>query len=153
MRILFWKSIPNFQDDNDLIGAELTLDGRRFAVDEVRDGRASLRDITFQNGTGFPIFRNESVETVRRLLYPEQTVVPQVNLEAELTEAELELLRPQLDVAGIDYLVANAGYNNRTISFSSEHYREVQDMLDALPKNADEVVFSAEMDTASQRES
>ena len=141
------ESIPNFQDDNDLIGAELTLDGRRFAVDEVRDGRASLRDITFQNGTGFPIFRNESVETVRRLLYPEQTVVPQVNLEAELTEAELELLRPQLDVAGIDYLVANAGYNNRTISFFSEHYREVQDMLDALPKNADEVVFSAEMDT------
>ena len=138
------ESIPNFQDDNDLIGAELTLDGRRFAVDEVRDGRASLRDITFQNGTGFPIFRNESVETVRRLLYPEQTVVPQVNLEAELTEAELELLRPQLDVAGIDYLVANAGYNNRTISFSSQHYREVQDMLDALPENADEVVYSTE---------
>ena len=140
------ESVPHFQDDNDLIGAELTLDGRRFAVDEVRDGRASLRDITFQNGTGFPIFRNESVETVRRLLYPEQTVVPQVNLEAELTEAELELLRPQLDAAGIDYLVANAGYNSRTLSFSSEHYREVQDMLDALPDNADEVAFSAEMD-------
>ena len=41
------ESVPHFQDDNDLIGAELTLDGRRFAVDEVRDGRASLRDITF----------------------------------------------------------------------------------------------------------
>jgi N12 class adenine-specific DNA methylase len=140
------ESVPHFQDDNDLIGAELTLDGRRFAVDEVRDGRASLRDITFQNGTGFPIFRNESVETVRRLLYPEQTAVPQVNLQAELTEAELELLRPQLDAAGIDYLVANAGYNSRTISFSSEHYREVQDMLDALPENADEVAYSTETD-------
>lgn len=105
-----WSLSPHFQDDNDLIGAELTLDGRRFAADEVRDGRTSLRDITFQNETGFPIFRNEPVETVRRLLYPEQTVVPQVNLEAELTEAELELLRPQLDAAGIDYLVANAGY-------------------------------------------
>lgn len=141
------ESVPLFQDDNDLIGAELTLDGRRFAVDEVRDGRASLRDITFQNGTGFPIFRNEPIETVRRLLYPEQTVVPQVNLEAELTETELELLRPQLDAAGIDYLVANAGYNSRTISFFSEHYREVQDMLDALPENADEVAFSTETDT------
>lgn len=140
------ESVPHFQDDNDLIGAELMLDGRRFAVDEVRDGRASLRDITFQNGIGFPIFRNEPVETVRRLLYPEQTVVSQVNLEAELTEAELELLRPQLDAAGIDYLVANAGYNSRTISFSSEHYREVQDMLDALPENADEAAFSAETD-------
>lgn len=140
------ESVPHFQDDNDLIGAELTLDGRRFAVDEVRDGRASLRDITFQNGIGFPIFRNESVETVRGILFPEKTTVPQVNLEAELTEAELALMRPQLDAAGIDYLVANAGYNSRTISFSSEHYREVQDMLDALPENADEVAFSAETD-------
>lgn len=124
------ESVPHFQDDNDLIGAELTLDGRRFAVEEVRDGRASLRDITFQDGTGFPIFRNEPVETVRGILFPEKTTVPQVNLEAELTEAELAIMRPQLDAAGIDYLVANAGYNRRTISFSSQHYREVQDMLD-----------------------
>lgn len=57
------------------------------------------------------------MSAVRRLLYPEQTVVPQVNLEAELTEAELELLRPQLDAAGIDYLVANAGYNSRMSSY------------------------------------
>lgn len=86
-------------------------------MDDVRDGRASLRDITFQDGTGFPIFRNEPVETVRGILFPEKTTVPQVNLEAELTEAELALMRPQLDAAGIDYLVANAGYNRRTISF------------------------------------
>ena len=140
------ESVSHFQVDNDLIGAELTLDGRRFTVDEVRDGRASLRDITFQNGTGFPIFRNEPVETVRGILFPEKTTVPRVNLEAELTEAELALMRPQLDAAGIDYLVANAGYNRRTISFSSQHYREVQDMLDALPDNADEVVYSTETD-------
>ena len=140
------ESVFHFQVDNDLIGAELTLDGRRFAVDEVRDGRASLRDITFQNGTGFPIFRNEPVETVRGILFPEKTTVPKVNLEAELTEAELALMRPQLDAAGIDYLVANAGYNRRTISFSSQHYREVQDMLDALPENADEVAYSTATD-------
>jgi len=140
------ESVFHFQVDNDLIGAELTLDGRRFAVDEVRDGRASLRDITFQNGTGFPIFRNEPVETVRGILFPEKTTVPKVNLEAELTEAELARMRPQLDAAGIDYLVANAGYNRRTISFSSQHYREVQDMLDALPENADEVAYSTATD-------
>ena len=140
------ESEPHFQDDNDLIGAELTLDGRRFAVEAVRDGRASLRDITFKSGAGFPIFRNESVETVRGILFPEKTTVPKVNLEAELTEAELALMRPQLDAAGIDYLVANAGYNRRTISFSSQHYREVQDMLDALPDNADEVAYSTATD-------
>lgn len=104
------------------------------------------RDITFKSGAGFPIFRNESVETVRGILFPEKTTVPKVNLEAELTEAELALMRPQLDAAGIDYLVANAGYNRRTISFSSQHYREVQDMLDALPDNADEVAYSTATD-------
>ena len=139
------ESESHFQDDNDLIGAELTLDGRRFAVDDVRDGRASLRDITFQDGTGFPIFRNEPVETVRGILFPEKTTVPQVNLEAELTEAELALMRPQLDAAGIDYLVANAGYNRRTISFSSQHYREVQDMLDALPEELEQPRFTVEL--------
>ena len=139
------ESESHFQDDNDLIGAELTLDGRRFAVDDVRDGRASLRDITFQDGTGFPIFRNEPVETVRGILFPEKTTVPQVNLEAELTEAELALMRPQLDAAGIDYLVANAGYNRRTISFSSQHYREVQDMLDALPEELEQPRFTMEL--------
>jgi len=127
------EPVSQIQSDNDLIGVELTMDGRRFVVDEIHGSTASLRDITFQSSTGFPIFRNESVERVRSVLYPEQVTVPQVNMEAEVTEAELTLLRPQLDTAGIDYLVANAGYNSRTISFSSEHYQIVQDMLDALP--------------------
>ena len=92
------EPIPQIQNDNDLIGVELTIDGRRFVVDEICDGRASLRDITFQNGTGFPIFRNESVETVRNILYPEQTT-QKVNLTAIVTDAQLELLRPQLELS------------------------------------------------------
>ena len=83
---------------------------------------------------------------MRGILFPEKTTVPQVNLEAELTEAELALMRPKLDAAGIDYLLANAGYNRRTISFSSQHYQEVQDMLDALSDNADEVAYSTATD-------
>ena len=130
------ESAFQIQSDNDLIGVELTIDGRRFVVDEIHDNTASLRDITFQNSTGFPIFRSESVERIRSILYPEQVTVPKVNMEAKVTESELALLCPQLDAAGIDYVVANAGYNSRTISFSSEHYRAVQDMLDALPDDS-----------------
>lgn len=137
------EPIPQIQNDNDLIGVELTIDGRRFVVDEICDGRASLRDITFQNGTGFPIFRNESVETVRNILYPEQTT-QKVNLTAIVTDAQLELLRPQLEAAGIGYLVSNGGYNQKHISFSSEHYREVQDMLDALPEEPEQPRFTVE---------
>jgi len=51
-------------------GLELSIDGRRFAIDTIGEetGTVSLRDITFQNGVGFPIFRRESVGFVRRLL-------------------------------------------------------------------------------------
>ena len=127
------ESVSQIQSDDKLLGVELTMDGRRFVVDEIHDNTASLRDITFQNGAGFPIFRNESIDRVRSILYPEQTIVPSVNLEATVTTAQLELLRPQLDEAGIDYLVVSSGFNSRTISFSSAHYQTVQDMLDALP--------------------
>lgn len=49
------------------IGTCLTIDGRQFEVDSVDDHTqsVSLRDVTFENGTGFPIFRQESVEFVR----------------------------------------------------------------------------------------
>lgn len=46
------------------------IDGRRFVVDRVNldFGTVSLQDVTFQNATGFPIFRSESVEFMRRLV-------------------------------------------------------------------------------------
>lgn len=49
------------------IGTRLTIDGRQFEVDSVDDHtqNVSLRDVTFEGGTGFPIFRKESVEYVR----------------------------------------------------------------------------------------
>ena len=49
------------------VGTPLALDGRQFEVDSVDEPtqKVSLRDVTFENGTGFPIFRQESVEYVR----------------------------------------------------------------------------------------
>ena len=46
------------------------IDGRRFVVDRVNldFGPVSLQDVTFQNATGFPIFRSESIEFMRRLV-------------------------------------------------------------------------------------
>ena len=48
-------------------GTRLTIDGRQFEVDSVDDHtqRVSLRDVTFEAGTGFPIFRKESIDYVR----------------------------------------------------------------------------------------
>ena len=49
------------------IGTRLTIDGRQFEVDSVDDHtqNVSLRDVTFEDGTGFPIFRKESLDYVR----------------------------------------------------------------------------------------
>ena len=49
------------------IGTRLTIDGRQFEVDSVDDHtqNVALRDVTFEGGTGFPIFRKESIDYVR----------------------------------------------------------------------------------------
>lgn len=64
------------------------IDGRRFIVDSVNldFGSVSLQDVTFQNQTGFPIFRSESIEFMRRLVE-----ISEAQRNAELpTEPKLE---------------------------------------------------------------
>ena len=52
------------------IGTRLTIDGRQFEVDSVDDltQKVSLRDVTFEGGTGFPIFRTEPISFVREIV-------------------------------------------------------------------------------------
>ena len=67
------------------IGTRLTIDGRQFEVDSVDDHtqNVSLRDVTFEGGTGFPIFRKESIDYVRaHMEQPDiarETAVPQTD--------------------------------------------------------------------------
>ena len=53
-----------------LIPGESTfeIDGRTFLVDRVnpKTGSVNFQDITFQNATGFPIFRTEPISFVRQ---------------------------------------------------------------------------------------
>lgn len=55
------------------IGTRLTIDERKFIVESVdfASDKVSLRDVTFEGSTGFPIFRSESIEFVRSF-YEEQ---------------------------------------------------------------------------------
>lgn len=60
-------------DNSDLIGQELTLDERKFIVESVGgNGDVSMRDITFEDTNGFPIFRSEKVGFVRRAIEEQQ---------------------------------------------------------------------------------
>ena len=67
------------------IGTRLTIDGRQFEVDSVDDHtqNVSLRDVTFEGGTGFPIFRKESIDYVRAHMEQpdivQETVAPQAD--------------------------------------------------------------------------
>ena len=70
---------PQESADRDLIGKEVTLEGRRFRVAKIdEDGRASLRDLTFEGAVGFPIERVEHISAIRRLMGPaEKTAGPE----------------------------------------------------------------------------
>ena len=61
------QSEPVSTADPVIVGTRLTIDGRQFEVDSVDDltQKVSLRDVTFEGGTGFPIFRKESLDYVR----------------------------------------------------------------------------------------
>ena len=78
-----------------LIPGETTfdLDGRTFQVSKLETdiGRVELRDVTFANAVGFPIFRAEPISVIRQHLErgPEQltpATEPEKTLEEELDE-------------------------------------------------------------------
>ena len=52
------------------IGAELTLDGRKFIIESVEEkwGEVFLRDVTFAENVGYPIFRSEKIAFIREQL-------------------------------------------------------------------------------------
>lgn len=66
------------------VGMKLNIEDRQFQIDAVdyQTDRVSLRDITFQNETGFPVFRSENTEFVRSFVEEQQWD----NLELELPE-------------------------------------------------------------------
>ena len=70
------QSEPVSTADPVIVGTRLTIDGRQFEVDSVDDHtqNVSLRDVTFEGGTGFPIFRKESLDYVRAHMEQPDTV-------------------------------------------------------------------------------
>ena len=64
----------------------MTLEGRRFLVEKVdENGRASLRDLTFEGAAGFPIERVEHISVIRRLMGPaEKTAGPEKGVESSV---------------------------------------------------------------------
>lgn len=78
---------PAGKEDDIQPDTELTIDGRRFAIDSINreSDSVSLRDITFAEATGFPIFRSEHIDTVRELI--SQQSVEKITIEPDSPEA------------------------------------------------------------------
>jgi len=80
---------PAGKEDEIEIGTELTIDGRRFVIDSIDmdTGKVSLQDLTFEQATGFPIFRSESIGTVQKLLLQQPTGEKIVTIKSDSPEA------------------------------------------------------------------
>ena len=88
------------------IGIRLTIDGRQFEVDSVDDltQKVSLRDVTFEGGTGFPIFRTEPISFVREIV--EQADEPPAVLTPPKKKKQNALAYP-LDADGRNYRITD----------------------------------------------
>ena len=72
------------------IGMDLEIDGRKFVIDSVNYGadEVSLRDVTFQSHTGYPIFRAEHVAFVRSFVEEQQKPLSYTIQPVEVYAAE-----------------------------------------------------------------
>lgn len=90
--------VSKVDDDLDLIGEEIDIDGRHFVVDSVSNGYVSMADQTFTDGTGFPIFRRETVEFVRQYLPTEkEQIIPTQNTKQHTEHSQWDIY-PEIPV-------------------------------------------------------
>ena len=99
------------------VGTRLALDGRQFEVDSVDEPaqKVSLRDVTFEDGTGFPIFRQKPMEYVRTHMEQpsavQETAVPRADEPpAALTppkKKRWDTIASPLDANGRNYRITD----------------------------------------------
>jgi hypothetical protein len=90
--------VSEVDDGLDLIGEEIEIDGRHFVVDSVSNGYVSMADQTFADGTGFPIFRKETVEFVRQYLQTEkEQIIPTQNTKQHTEHSQWDI-HPEIPV-------------------------------------------------------
>lgn len=90
--------VSEVDDGLDLIGEEIDIDGRHFVVDSVSNGYVSMADQTFANGSGFPIFRKETVEFVRQYLPTEKEQIISTQNTKQHTEHSQWDIHPEIPV-------------------------------------------------------
>lgn len=85
-------TVSTKRENDEILGKEISIDERRFVVENVHDGKASLRDLTFEESVGFPINRIEDIDTVRRLLAEQEP--PKQEEPVKLRSVVIDLTAP-----------------------------------------------------------
>lgn len=85
-------TVSTKRENDEILGKEISINERRFVVENVHDGKASLRDLTFEESVGFPINRIEDIDTVRRLLAEQEP--PKQEEPVKLRSVVIDLTAP-----------------------------------------------------------
>lgn len=92
-------------------GMELSIEDRRYIIDTIDEeaGTVSLRDITFQSSTGFPIFRSERIEFVRGILEQSEELIWRKTQGGEVSKViiDLRLETPEPHQPHINYRITD----------------------------------------------
>lgn len=67
--------IEEANNDNDVVGKEVVIDGSKFIIESVKNGYVEMKDISFQNNVGFPVFRKEHIENVLPYIIEQESQV------------------------------------------------------------------------------
>lgn len=81
------------------VGMEIELEGRTFVIDSINEdsGKVSLRDLTFEQTAGFPIFRSEPIEVVQHVLanqQAEEKLTVEAEVDNESTQGDVSVDQP-----------------------------------------------------------
>ncbi len=86
------------------LGMEIDINGRKFEIDSVNYdyNEVSLKDVTFRNNTGFPIFRSERINFVRQFVEGKQALEKPIENEVK-ANIEISKKTDEITVDTIDY--------------------------------------------------
>lgn len=85
------------------IGKELEIENHVYSIERIYTSMVDLRDKTFEANTGFPIFRNESIEFIEQILQnSKQKITKDKEISLEKTE-----LKEKIAVEPINFFITD----------------------------------------------
>ncbi|MEG1869792.1 MAG: DNA helicase, partial [Oscillospiraceae bacterium] len=144
----FVPEVAEQNPNDDLIGKEITIDNRKYAVENATlYGEVVMRDITFEGAVGFPINRAEKAEYIRKLLAEKekQDITPLFDKKPKSAVKTFDL-HPEIKGAERNqYSISN---NDLGVGSSKEKFRANIDAINLLK----ELEFENRLATPQEQE-